>query len=333
MSRHFALVVVVSLGLPLAAQSSLQAQTPFQGEGGKVRVLSFPSGNDYPYWTISKLGLDRKYGFQLENVPSQPGGAVATAFRSAAVDGGSMNWLELARLRTNGDSVTAVAPFLQMPNVYIVPTNSSIKDMADLKGKVIGTYFRFAPEWILYAATAKAKANYDPRTDSTIHEAGPGLLRGLLEQKQLQASFIFYNLAFPMIASGDYRILFASRDLLPAFGLSKELMLSTTSFREQYIKSNPKNVKAFALAYQEAVRYLASNDDVWIEMLARQEIKDPKVVALMRDWSRTVLLERFSDTVREDTQKIFDTLYQVGGKEAMGVDKLPDGIVDTSFTK
>lgn len=314
---------------PLAAH----AQANFKGEGGKMRVYSFPSGNDYPFWTISKLGLDKKYGFELENVPGQPGGAVATAFRSAAVDGGLLNWLELSRMRAVGDQVTAVTPFLQMPNMLIAPKDSPIKTVADLKGKVVGTYFRFAPEWLLVVASAKAKAGFDPRTDSTVQEAGPGLLRGLLDQKQLQAAFIFYNLALPMIATGEYRLVTASRDLLPDVGLSKDILLSTVAFRQEYIKANPKNVRAFVLAYQEAVKYLAANDDIWIEMLARQDIKDPKIVTLMRDWSRATTLEKFSPTVQQDTQKIFDVLYGIGGKEALGIDKIPDGIIDLSFSQ
>ena len=281
--RFIQVFALVAAALVTAAgPSAVKAQTPFQGEGGSVRVLSFPSGNDYPFWAISKLGLDKKYGFNLVNVPAQPGGAVATAFRSGAVDGGSMNWIELARLRTNNEKVTAVTPFLQMPNVFVVPTNSPIKSMADLKGKVVGTYYRFAPEWVLAVASTKKKANFDLRTDSKMHEAGPGLLRGLMATASL---------------AGQVR------------------------------------QQAFVLAYQEAVRYMASNDDIWIEALARQDIKDPKLVALMRDWSRTVALERFSPTVKEDTQKIFDALYAEGGKEAIGVDKLPEGIVDLSFSK
>ena len=53
----------------------------------------------------------------------------------------------------------------------------------------------------LLAAVAKVESGYDPKAESTVQEAGPGLLRGLLDQKQLGASFIFYNLAFPMVAS------------------------------------------------------------------------------------------------------------------------------------
>jgi NitT/TauT family transport system substrate-binding protein len=327
-----AFIGVVSAAL-LSLPASAQAPAPFQGEGGKVRIVQFPTGNIYPFWAIQKLGLDKKYGFELEIIPVQPGGAVATAFRSGATDGGSLNWLEIARMRTAGDKVVGVTPFLQNPNVFVAAKDSGIKGLSDFKGKNVGTYFRFSPEWLLFVAVAKSKAKYDPRTDSTMHEAGPGLLRGLLDQKQLQASFIFYNLAFPMVSSGDYQIVFASRDLLPEVGLPKDLMLSTTSFREEYIKSNPKNVRAYVLAYQDAVRYLAKNDDIWVELLARQDIRDPKVIALMRDWSRTVTLERFSPTVNEDTQKLFDVVYSVGGKEAMGIEKLPSGMFDTSFSK
>ena len=92
-----------------------------------------------------------------------------TAFRSGATEGGLMNWLEVARARTNGDQVSAVVPFLEMPNVWIVPKSSAAKDMAGLKGMKIGTYNRFSPEWILFLATARDNAGYDPKVDSTVN--------------------------------------------------------------------------------------------------------------------------------------------------------------------
>jgi NitT/TauT family transport system substrate-binding protein len=195
--------ISLSVALLVTALTPSLSQTAIKGEGGKVRVLSFPSGNDYPFWLIAKLGIDKKYGFDLENIAIQPGGAVMTAFRSGATEGGLMNWLEVARARTNGDQVSAVVPFLEMPNVWVVPKDSPAKDIAGLKGMKIGTYNRFSPEWILYLATARDKAGYDPKVDSTIQEAGPGLLRGLLDQKQIEAGFIFYNLAMPMVATAS----------------------------------------------------------------------------------------------------------------------------------
>ncbi len=215
--RSFSVLTALLPAAGLASQA--YGQTEFKGEGGKVRVASFPGGNDYPFWAIAKLGLDRKYGFELENVSVQPGGAALTAFRSGAVEGGLMNWLELARVRTAGEEIAAIVPFLEMPNVWVVPKSSSAKTVADLKGRKVGTYNRFSPEWVLYLSTAKSKFGYDPRTESTIQEAGPGLLRGLMDQKQIDATFIFYNLAMPMVASGEYRILFNSKDLLKLAGM------------------------------------------------------------------------------------------------------------------
>ena len=324
---------VLTALLPAACfASQAYGQSEFKGEGGKVRVASFPGGNDYPFWAIAKLGLDRKYGFELENVSVQPGGAALTAFRSGAVEGGLMNWLELARVRTAGEEIAAIVPFLEMPNVWVVPKNSAAKTVADLKGKKVGTYNRFSPEWVLYLATAKSKFGYDPRTESTIQDAGPGLLRGLMDQKQIDATFIFYNLAMPMVASGEYRILFNSKDLLKLAGMPSNTMLTSVAFREAYSRSNPKNVRAFALAYREAVEYLRTNDPIWVEALARQSITDAAVVPLMRDYSREVTMSRFSADPMTETKQLFDVLYATGGKEAMGVDTLPSGIFNTSFS-
>jgi len=318
--------------LPVAGfASQAAAQADFKGEGGKVRVASFPGGNEYPFWAIAKLGLDRKYGFELENVSVQPGGAALTAFRAGAVEGGLMNWLELARVRAAGEEIAAIVPFLEMPNVWVVPKNSPAKTIADLKGMKVGTYNRFSPEWVLYLATAKAKFGYDPRTETTVQEAGPGLLRGLMDQKQLDATFIFYNLAMPMVASGEYRILFNSKDLLKLQGMPSSTMLTSVAFREVYSRSNPKNVRAFAMAYREAVEYLRTNDPIWVECLARQNITDASVVSLMRDYSRDVTMSRFSADPMAETKQLFDVLYAAGGKEAMGIDTLPTGIFNTTL--
>lgn len=324
---------ILSSLLPVAGLASQAAHAQdVKGEGGKLRVASFPGGNDYPFWAIARLGLDRKYGFELENISVQPGGAALTAFRSGAVEGGLMNWLELARVRTAGEEIAAIVPFLEMPNVWVVPKSSPAKTVADLKGKKVGTYNRFSPEWVLYLATAKAKFGYDPRTESTIQDAGPGLLRGLMDQKQLDAAFIFYNLAMPMVASGEYRILFNSKDLLKLQGMPSSTMLTSVAFREAYSRSNPKNVRAFAMAYRDAVEYLRANDPIWVECLARQNITDAAVVPLMRDYSREVTMAHFSADPMAETRQLFDVLYTTGGKEAMGVDTLPTGIFNTTFS-
>ena len=54
------LAISLSVALFAGALSPAVAQTAFQGEGGKVRVLSFPSGNDYPFWLIAKLRSRQK---------------------------------------------------------------------------------------------------------------------------------------------------------------------------------------------------------------------------------------------------------------------------------
>ena len=52
----------------------------------------------------------------------------------------------------------------------------------------------------------------------------------------------------------------------------------------------------------------------------------------MRDYSREVTMSRFSADPMTETKQLFDVLYATGGKEAMGVDTLPSGIFNTSFS-
>jgi hypothetical protein len=46
-----------------------------------------------------------------------------------------------------------------------------------------------------------------------------------------------------------------------------------------------------------------------------------------------VTLDHFSADPMSDTKSLFDVLLATGGKEAVGVDKLPDGIFNTAILK
>ena len=83
-----------------------------------------------------------------------------------------MNWLEIARSAHRGEPVTAVTPFLEMPNMWVVPKNSPTKDIADLKGKDVGTYIRFAPKWLLFVRDGEREGWL--RSEDGQHRAGRG---------------------------------------------------------------------------------------------------------------------------------------------------------------
>ena len=53
----------------------------------------------------------------------------------------------------------------------------------------------------------------------------------------------------------------------------------------------------------------------------------------MRDWSRDVTLESSPARCNRDEGTLFEVLFGIGGKEAHGIDTIPEGIVDLSVAK
>jgi hypothetical protein len=102
-------LIVIGVLLVVATQPS---RAEIRGDGGKIRVY-MPSGtNALLPFVIQKLGLDRKYGCELQAVPQAATQAGITAIRAGAAELGTFGWNDIQRMRNAGIKVVGVAPFL-----------------------------------------------------------------------------------------------------------------------------------------------------------------------------------------------------------------------------
>jgi NitT/TauT family transport system substrate-binding protein len=162
-----------------------------------------------------------------------------------------------------------------------------------------------------------------------IHEAAVSLLRGLMEQGQLDAAEMFNSLAPAMFATGKFRPLAQIRELIAQLGLPDSPFLLYMC-DQNYAAAHPANVRAYLAAYREALEILKTDDAVWLER-GREMKLDESAIVPFRDAARKDLMGKFSPTTQADIRKTFDVLLATAGTGVLGLSELPAGFMTLEY--
>lgn len=323
--------LAAGLGLSalLMVAPAVHAQTP-RGDGGTVRMLINPAGTmSIPPAVIKKFGLDKKYGINIEIVPYSNQSAAAVALQGKSTEIVVLDWLATARLKASGIPVVGVAPFLTYVNSVLVPKDSQIKTLSDLRGKKIGVPNKTGFDWIIMLAAAKKSLKIDLGKEVQLQEGAIPLLRGLAEKGDLEALQMWNSLAPEMLASGQFRTLMTIRQVAEQMGLPTVPFLFF-GMREDYAKERPANVRAFVAAYQEAADIMLSNDEIWVEQGTRMKMS-PEALSFFKAQVRRDLLKKFSPEMAPGLEATFAALIDVAGAETLGMKQMPAGLLTMDY--
>jgi NitT/TauT family transport system substrate-binding protein len=272
---------------------------------------------------MQKFKLDKKYGFQLQVLPVGNSQAAMTALQSGGGDVAVADLMMLSSLRHAGAKLIAIVPMFKWGDHIIVPTDSPIRNLGDLKGKKVGTDTRNDTTWFVIRAAAMKMYNLDIEKEASVQEGGVGLLRGLIEQGKLDATFIYNNITPAMTVTGKFRVLYQMRDLMAPLGLDGDVPFLFHAASETYAAAHPANMRAYLAAYRESVQIMNVNDEVWMEAGRMQKMADAAIPPL-RDEMRADLMSRFEPNTEASIRKMFDILLATAGPKVLGMSKLPD---------
>ena len=323
-----ACAIVLFLGVASTANA---ADPAIMGDGGTVRLMVNLAGDtSFPPYVIQKLALDRKHGFTMQVIPSNTVQSTTTGFQSGAGDIGMYGWNDLARIKAGGVNIVGIGPFLGWANTLVVPAGSPIHNVGDLKGKKVGVFNRTGLDWTVARAVAKAKYRLDLDTDIVMQAGAVPLLRGLMEQGQMDATQMFNDFTAPMVVSGKFRLLASTKDLVNQLGLPDTPVIVYTA-DTGYAAAHPANVKAFLAAYRDAIDALETDDNIWIEPAAALGMTDSATLVALRKQTRPMLIKRFAPDAEASIRKMWDILVATAGAETLGMSKLADGFMTLDY--
>lgn len=127
-----------------------------------------------------------------------------TALRAGGTDLVVADMMTVAKIRNAGEKMIAIVPMFRWGDQIIVPANSTIKTL--LRGKKVGTDNKANATWFVIMAAAMKLYNLNLEKEAEVHAGSVSLLRGLIEQGQLDATFIFNNITPAMTVTGKFRM-------------------------------------------------------------------------------------------------------------------------------
>lgn len=313
------LPLLLSALLPLAAQAAEQAG------GVKIGVLAFGTVN----WEIEAIkneGLDKKHGLQLDVQKLAGPDAGKIGLKAGSLDIIATDWIWVANQDQAGADYRFV-PYSTQAGALMVPGNSPVRSLADLKGKKLGVAGGpLDKNWILLKAYARKTAGLDLEKDASPVFAAPPLLNQQLAEGRLDALLNFWHFAAKLEAQG-FRRLLDGREVVRGLGVERPLPNLGLVFKKSWAEAHGKALDAFLSASAEAREKLCGDEGAWGRVAPLTQEQDPALRAALRKDYCAGLVKRWTDEEKEGVAAIYAVLRQAGGEAVTGkAEKLPGDV-------
>ena len=299
----FALALVVAAGPAAAAEI-------------RIAVLKFGTVN----WELDVIrhhGLDRAEGIELKVVGLANKQATTVALQGGSVDMIVTDWIWVSRQRAEGADYTFV-PYSATVGALVVPADSPIKTLADLRGKRLGIAGGPVDKsWLLLRALARKRHGVDLDREVEKVFGAPPLLNEEIKAGRIDAVISFWHYVARLEAAGMRRIAGvneAAREL----GVESSVPLLGYVFHEAWASAHQAEVLALVRASRKAKEIMRSSDAEWQRLKPLTKAKDEATLAALRDGFRAGIPEKWGEAEQRDARRIFDILSELGGAKLVG---------------
>ena len=310
-------VAFAAVALLCAGISAARAE-----ETVRVGVLKFGTVN----WELDAMqrhGIDRKHGIAVEIIPFAGENATTTALQGGSVDMIVSDWLFVSRQRAEGGTYV-FAPYSTSVGAIMVPADSPIRTLADLKGRSLGVAGGpLDKNFLLIQALATRDAQLDLSTDASIVYGAPPLLAEKARGGELDAVLIFWNYAARLEAEG-FRRLISGEEAAEAAGARGPIAAIGYVFDEAWAEAHPDAAKGFIAASHETKQLLKTSDEEWTALQPLVQADDDRTLAVMRDRYREGIPARPIEEEEKDAAALYTVLEGLAGEKLVGPGKVLD---------
>jgi NitT/TauT family transport system substrate-binding protein len=282
----------------------------------KVGVLKFGTVS-WVLDTIQRNGLDKAEGIELDVMPLASTDATAVGLQGGSADIIATDWLWVSRERTGGADFT-FAPFTTALGAIMVPPDSPIKTLTDLKGKKLGVAGGpIDKSWLLIVAYALRTANFDLRSETRQVFGAPPLLAEKAKQGEIDAVLNFWPYAARLEAAG-FKQLIGIEDVVSELGAKGEVAMVGYVFSEAWAKENIQAVEGFLRAAAKADELLATSNEAWDAIRPSMRAEDDATFEALRRRYREGIPERSTAENESDAKVLYQFLRELGGEKLVG---------------
>ncbi|UFZ04152.1 ABC transporter substrate-binding protein [Bradyrhizobium ontarionense] len=260
--------------------------------------------------------LDKQADIAIDAVELASPEAGKIALRAGNADIMVSDWLWVSRERALGAKLTFY-PYSSALGAVMVPATSSIKTLADLKGRKLAVAGGpLDKSWLLLQATLK-RNGVDLKSQATITYGAPPLLAAKLADGEMDAGLNYWNFCAALEAKG-FRRLAGVEDLLPPFGAKGRTAMIGYVFDEDWAGTHRDLVARFLSVTAKAKEILATSDTDWQAIASLTGAQDDATLRAYRDRYREGIPRRPVAEEEADARILYGVLAAIGGRDLVG---------------
>jgi NitT/TauT family transport system substrate-binding protein len=270
-------------------------------------------------WELAVIrahGLDRRANLSIQMIELASPEAGKIALRAGNADIMVSDWLWVSRERTLGAKLNFY-PYSSALGAVMVPDSSSIRTLADLRGRKLAVAGGpIDKSWLLLQAWLK-QDGIDLKSEATIAYGAPPLLAAKTLRGEMDAAVNYWNFCAALEAKG-FRRLAGIEDLLPRLGAKGRIAMIGYVFDEGWANAHQDLVTRFIAMTRAAKEILSSSDAEWEKIAPLTGTSDAATLRAYRDRYREGIPRRLIAEEEADARALYRVLAATGGRDLVG---------------
>ncbi|MGQ0681498.1 ABC transporter substrate-binding protein [Bradyrhizobium sp.] len=299
-----AALILLIAAIPASAAETLRVG--FQATGTFAWVLD----------VIRRHGLAEAAGLDIKVTEFASPDAAKLALNGGSVDIAISDWLWVARERAFGSKLL-FHPYSSAVGAVMVRQDSPLKELSDLKGRVLSVAGGPLDKSWLVVRAAALRRGIDLRREATLQYGAPPLMFHKLQQGEADAGLNFWNFCARLEAAG-FRRLLDVRDAESELGIAEPVAMIGYVFPESFAASRRHTIDRFLEATKAAGDIMERSDAEWDALRPLIRAEDEATFAAMRDRTRAGFPRQSLEKEIAGARKLFRTLAELGGPELVG---------------
>ncbi len=310
--RKIAAFCLVSFLLALVQLGHGEAQA-----ADRLRIAAQKTGTfAWELQIIKDHGLAQKAGLDLDITELASTDAGKIAMMGGSADIILSDWLWVSRERSLGSDLTFY-PYSSTLGAVMVPQQSPIRTLADLKGKKIGVAGGpLDKSWLLLQALAQ-KSKLDLASQATILYGAPALLFEMALQGETDATLNFWNFCANLEAHG-FRRLIGMDAVEKGLGATAPVAMVGYVFHDSFAAKHRDALRRFFAVTRQAMEILATSPGDWQKLAPRIGVTDAAALAIYRKRYLEGMPQRSAAADEADAAKLYRVLAELGGAKLVG---------------
>ena len=265
---------------------------------------------------IKAHGLDKKADLDIQVMELASTEAGKIALRSGSADLIVSDWLWVARERSLGDNLVFY-PYTSTLGAVMVPGNSTVANLADLKGKKLAVAGGpLDKSWLMLQAVAR-RDGLDLRTQTNIVYGAPPLLSEKALQRENDATLTFWNFCAELEGKGFKRGI-DMETIEKRLGATGPVAMVGYAFDAGWAAKNKSAVARFLDAAAKAKDILANSEAEWQRLAPRIGVSDKAGLEIYRRRYGDGIPRRPIRDEERDAAGLYRVLVEIAGAELVG---------------